>query len=441
MIGPILARRDAAGFWLAVVLTGVGTGLGAAALTGLLELVQHMLWGGNGVDLLEGATESAGWWHIVVLLSAGLLTGSGQLLLVRLSAANSIDITAAIWFHAGRLPMMRTLGSAVLSVLVVGMGASLGREGAPKQTGAVLANLMSDRIRLSDEQRRLLVACGSGAGMAAAYSVPLGGALFALEVLRGELALRFVLPALLTSLIATGVSWAFLPDAPTYQIPSYTGSLSCAFWAVLVGPIIGVVSVGYVRAVAWTDRHRPKGPWRLVAPAMALTLLGAASIAFPQLLGNGRAIAQLAFTGQVAPLLLLALVALKPAATVLCLGSGTPGGLFTPSLATGALLGGVLGLPWMHVWPGVPTGLFAVLGAGALLAATTQGPLSTIVLMMELTGHARAAIVPMLLIVMIATLVARTIEPRSIYDARLSDAEVTKRQRQREPVPDGGAAA
>ena len=440
MIGPILARRDAAGFWLAVVLTGIGTGLGAAALTGLLELVQHTLWGGNGVDLLEGATRSVGWWHILVLLCAGLMTGAGQLLLVRLSSANSIDITAAIWFHAGRLPTLRTLGSAVLSVLVVGMGASLGREGAPKQTGAVLANLMSDRVRLSDEQRRLLVACGAGAGMAAAYGVPLGGALFALEVLRGELALRFVLPALLTSLIATGVSWAFLPDMPTYQIPSYAGSPSCALWAVLAGPIIGVASVAYVRAVAWTDRHRPKGRWRLVVPAMALTLLGAVSIAFPQLLGNGRDIAQLAFTGQVAPLLLLALVALKPAATLLCLGSGTPGGLFTPSLATGALLGGALGLPWMHVWPGVPAGLFAVLGASALLAATTQGPLSTIVLMMELTGHARAAIVPMLLIVMIATLVARTIEPRSIYDARLSDAEVARRQRQREPASDGGAA-
>ena len=220
MIAPILARRDALGFWGAVLLTGLGTGLGAAALTGLLELVQHTLWSGNGVDLLDGAAKAAGWWHIVVLLGAGLLTGAGQLLLVRLSAANSIDITTAIWFHAGRLPTLRTLGSAVLSILVVGMGASLGREGAPKQAGAVIGNLMSDRVHLSDEQRRLLVACGAGAGMSAAYGVPLGGALFALEVLRGELALRFVLPTLMTSLIATGVSWIFLPNTPTYQIPA-----------------------------------------------------------------------------------------------------------------------------------------------------------------------------------------------------------------------------
>ena len=219
MIPPILAQRSAAGFWLAVLLTGAGTGLAAAALTGLLELVQHLVWGGGGQDLLQAASHAAPWWHLAALLGAGLLTGAGQLLLTRLSSANGIDITAAIWFHAGRLPPLRTLGSAVLSVVIVGMGAALGREGAPKQAGAVIANAMSDRVRLSDEERRLLVACGAGAGMAAAYGVPLGGALFALEVLRGALALRFVLPALVTALVATGVSWAFLPDAPLYVIP------------------------------------------------------------------------------------------------------------------------------------------------------------------------------------------------------------------------------
>ncbi len=440
MIAPILARRDSAGFWLAVVLTGLGTGLGAAALTELLELVQHTLWSGSGVDLLDAASRSPWWWHIVVLLGAGVLTGAGQLILVRMSSANGIDISAAIWFHAGRLPTVRTLGSAILSVLIVGMGVSLGREGAPKQTGAVIANVLSTRVGLPDENRRLLVACGAGAGMAAAYGVPLGGALFALEVLRGELALRFVLPALVTSLIATGVSWAFLPDAPTYLIPHYSGSISSAVWALIAGPIAGVVSVGYVRLVAFADHHRPKGTWRVVVPVLALTSLGVVSIWFPQILGNGRDVALLAFTGQVPAALLMALLVLKPAATMLCLGSGAPGGLFTPSLALGALLGGVLGYAWGLVWPGDPPGLFAVLGAGAILAATTQGPISTMVLMMELTGQARAAIVPMLLAISLATLVARTIEQRSIYDARLSDAEVLKRQQQRNTVSSGGTS-
>jgi CIC family chloride channel protein len=315
------------------------------------------------------------------------------------------------------------------------MGVSLGREGAPKQAGAVLANFFSERARLSDEQRRLLVACGAGAGMAAAYGVPLGGALFALEVMRGVLALRYVLPALFASVVAAAVSWVALPDAPTYLIPAYPSSSSAVVWALMAGPIAGVVSVGYVRAVTWADRNKPQGWRRLTAPLLGLGLLGAVSIKFPQLLGNGRDISQLAFTNQVGPALLLTLLVLKPAATVLCVRSGAPGGLFTPTLTVGALLGAVLGHAWSWFWPGVEPGLFAVLGAAAVLAATTQGPISTVILMMELTGRDRSFIVPLLLAVATATLVARTIEPRSIYDARLTDEEVAARQKARELPP------
>ena len=161
-------------------------------------------------------------------------------------------------------------------------------------------------------------------------------------------------------------------------------------------------------------------------------LLGVVSIWFPQVLGNGRDISQLAFTGQIAPAVLLILLVLKPAAIVLCVRSGAPGGLFTPSLTVGALLGALLGHAWSWFWPGVPPGLFAVLGAAAVLAATTQGPISTVVLMMELTGRDRSFIVPLLLAVATATLVARTIELRSIYDARLTDGEVEERRKLRE---------
>jgi len=434
-IPSTLGRPGAAPFWLAVLLTGIGTGAVAAALTRLLETVQHIMWSGPGTNLLDAAEHASAWRHILVLLGAGLVTGAGQMVLRQLSSGNGIDTTAAIWFHAGRMPAWRTLGSALLSVVIVGMGVSLGREGAPKQAGAVIANFFSDRARLSDEQRRLLVACGAGAGMAAAYGVPLGGALFSLEVMRGMLALRYVLPALFSSVVATAVSWIALPDAPTYLIPAYASSTSSVVWALLAGPIAGVVSVGYVRAVTWADRNKPQGWRRFTAPLLGLGLLGSVSIFFPQLLGNGKDISQLTFTNHVAPALLLILLVLKPAATVLCVRSGAPGGLFTPSLTVGALLGAVLGHAWSWLWPGVPPGLFAVLGAAAVLAATTQGPISTVVLMMELTGRDRSFIVPLLLAVATATLVARTIEPRSIYDARLTDEEVEARQKSRELPP------
>jgi H+/Cl- antiporter ClcA len=193
-------------------------------------------------------------------------------------------------------------------------------------------------------------------------------------------------------------------------------------------------SVAYVRLITWAERHKPQNWRRIVIPVAGLGLLGILSVRFPQLLGNGKDISQLAFVNQVPILLLLALVVLKPFATVLCIRCGAPGGLFTPSLTAGALLGGVLGHASSWFLPGLPVGLCAVLGAGAVIAATTQGPISAVVLMMELTGRDRSFILPLLLIASTATLVARSVESRSIYDARLTDEEIDARQKLRDQV-------
>jgi H+/Cl- antiporter ClcA len=435
-IPATLTRPGALRFWLAVVLTGIGAGIGAAALMLLLSAVQHWAWPQPQANLIEAAAMTAPWRRVLILAAAGLLVGIGRILVVHLPSGNSIDITTAIWFSSGRLPALRTLASAVLSVVTVGMGVSLGREGAPKQAGAVTANALADWSGLSDEQRKLLVACGAGAGMAAAYDVPLGGALFAIEVLRGVLALRLVLPALTASLLATVVSWIVLPDSPTYVVPAIPVTASILCWTIVAGPIFGLVSVGFVRVVALADRGKPAGWLRVAAPCVTLGALGVASIWFPQLLGNGKDLAQAIFSDKVAPLLVLALLVLKPLATIACLGSGAPGGLFTPSLTLGALLGSALGYAWNLAWPGTSPALCAVIGAGAILAATTQGPISAVVLMFELTGHDRSFAVPMLVAVALATLIARTIESRSIYDARLTDAELAERQTLREPPSD-----
>ncbi|HQT78467.1 MAG: hypothetical protein B7Z80_16160 [Rhodospirillales bacterium 20-64-7] len=432
MIPPNLAHRRAIRFWCAVVLTGVGTGLATASLTWLLQQAQQYAWH-SPRDILGVAEHTVAFMHPVILLCAGIIAGAGRILLT--TGGTTIDINAAIWFNSGRLPKLRTLGNAVLSIIIVGLGTALGREGAPKQAGAVCADAFSDRAGLTDEERRLLVACGAGAGMSAAYGVPVGGALFALEVLRGALALRFVLPALTTSLIATGVSWLFMPNALIYAIPNYPSTASAAVWAIVAAPVLGLAAMAFVRLIAWADRHKPrKAWWRMATPVLVLTTLGALSIPFPQLLGNGRDVAHLAFTGQLGLALIAPLVLLRPASTILCLACGAPGGLFTPSLATGALLGSLLGLPWLWLWPGTPAGVFPLVGATAFVAATTQGPISTVVLMMEMSGWARGAMLPMLTAVSIATLIARTIEPRSIYDARLSEGEIQARERARDKV-------
>ncbi len=420
-------------FWLAVALTGVCAGLGAAGLTLLFKAVQELAWGTAEPEaLIEAAREASPLRHVALLFGAGLITGAGQWLLTRLTTGNGIEITAAIWFQAGRVPALRTLGSAALSIVIVGMGAPLGREGGPKQFGAVFGNLASDLQKLSDEERRLMVAIGAGAGMAAVYSVPLGGALFALEVLRGRLALRLVMPALATSLIAVKTASLVIPDAPLYSVPAYAISPDVYLWVIVASPFIGLWSVLFVRAIAWADRARPSGWLRLVAPPAVLAVVGLVSIVFPELLGNGQDIAQLLFGHTLAPLTLAALFLLRPLATVASAASGAPGGLFTPSLAAGALIGAGLGGLWLSVHPGGEIGLFALLGAGAMLAATTQGPVSTLVLMMELTGQARAFALPMLTAIIVATATSRLIEQRSVYEARLTDEEVAARLEARE---------
>lgn len=421
-------------FWIAIVLTSLCAGLGAAALTWLFKVVQELAWGAADPSaLIEAARKASSLLHIAMLLGAGLVTALGQWLLIRLASGNSIDVTTAIWFQAGRLPALRTLGSAVLSIVIVGMGAPLGREGAPKQFGAVFGNLFSSLQKLSDEERRLIVAIGAGAGMAAVYSVPLGGAIFALEVLRGTLALRLVLPALAAALIATKTAAFVVPNAPLYAVPVFAVAPDVYLWAIAASPLIGLASIAFVRAIAWADRVRPSDWRRLVAPPLVFAVIGLMSIIFPELLGNGQDVAQLLFRHPLAPLALAALVVLRPLATVVSAASGAPGGLFTPSLTFGALMGAALGGLWLWVHPGGEIGLYALLGAGAMLAATTQGPISSLVLMMELTGHARAFALPMLTAIVVATATSRLIEWRSVYEARLSDEEVAERLRAREP--------
>jgi chloride channel protein, CIC family len=332
------------------------------------------------------------------------------------------------------MPTWSTLGGAALSIVIVAMGAPLGREGAPKQFGAVFGNLFSGLHRLSDEERRLIVAIGAGAGMAAVYSVPLGGALFALEVLRGTLALRLVLPALAAALIAAKTASFVVPNAPLYAVPVYAVPASVYLWTILAAPLIGLWSVVFVRAIAWAYRVRPSDWRRFIAPPLVLGAVGLLSIVFPELLGNGQGVAQLLFEHPLGLAFLAALALVRPLAAVASVASGAPGGLFTPSLAAGALAGAALGQLWLSVHPGGEIGLYALLGAGAMLAASTQGPVSSLVLMMELTGQARAFALPMLVAIVIATATARLIEWRSVYEARLTDAEVAERLEAREPA-------
>ncbi len=406
-------------FWALAVLTGIGTGVGAGLLMWLLRAVQHLCYAYDSGDFLDAVQKAPVMRRVVVVCAAGLLASAGVWLLKRSSGGHGGELNERIWFHSGRMPAVKTIIQAAFSIVLVAMGASLGRESAPKQTGAAIASWLSRMGKLTSAESRLLAACGAGAGMGAVYNVPLGGALFSLEVLLGTLALALVPPAVVVSVVATLVSWLFLPNQPTYDVPSYPVGSSELVWSIVFGPIAGCASVAFVRLIVTADGFKPKQGIAMTAPVVVFAALAVVSIWFPQLLGNGKDPAELGFNGALAIPLLLALTALKPLLTAACLGSGAPGGLFTPSVMFGATLGGSLGRFWALIWPGAAPGSYALIGAAAVLAASMQAPITAIVLMLELTDNMVPMMVPVLFAVAGASITARRLDRRSVYTGRL----------------------
>ncbi len=406
------------GMWAMVVLTGVGAGLTSGLLMKLLRLVQHVCFSYRSGDFLAGVRGTPGSQRVVVLAVAGVVACVSLYAMRRMTGGSGAELTGAIWHDNGQFPAVPTAFKSLISVVLVGMGAAVGREAALKDAGATVAGKISDWTRLSLGQRRLLVACGAGAGMAAAYNVPLGGALFTIEVLLGSMALTDVLAALTTSFLAVATSWLLLPNEPTFRVAELSITPALMVWALLAGPVLGAASAMYVRVIGWAERGRPSGTMALVGPILVFLSLGLVSVKFPEVLGNGKNVVQEAFGSQLGIGLLCWLLVLRPLATAMCLKSGTPGGLFTPTMTFGALLGGLLGEGWSLLAPRTSKDSYAIVGAGAMLASASQGPISSVVFMLELTNHTDALIVPLLLAVAGATLTARRLEVHSIYSIR-----------------------
>ncbi len=233
--------------------------------------------------------------------------------------------------------------------------------------------------------------------------------------------LPVILPALACSGVATIVAWSYLPQHATYlDIPTYAFSTRLMVWAVLLGPVAGLLAAAYVRLIGWVSHHQVRGRWVLGAPLVAFGILAMISLQYPQLYGNGKSMAHDAFVGVGGIGTLAALSVLKPLVTSLCLGSGASGGLFTPTMSTGAVLGGFLGASWSQLWPGSPVGAYAMIGAAAVIGAAMQAPLAALALVLELTHTGFSLMVPMLLATVIATAITRWIDGYSIYSARLS---------------------
>lgn len=421
------------GLPVAAAATGVAAGLVGVALTGALHGVQHLAFGYTENTFLVGV-EKASYARRVLALALGGLVAGVAWWVFRRRAGSSIDDRISVRDAirgARRMPLIATMVDALIQIFAVAVGGSLGREGAPRQAGAALAGELAHRFGLNERERRILLASGAGAGLAAVYNVPLAGAAFTFEVLLVGvgvgIAADALLAALTSSFVATAIAAGILGTRPVYALPGTSHlSLWLCLGAVVIGVIGGIAGQLLVRTTRIARTRSQRGNTRrrtVLTITLAFTALGIVAIPAPDLLGNGKALAQLAFDGSFTAQAALALAVLKPAATALCLRAGAIGGILTPSFATGATLG-LAFAGFTHASSEVRVAL-VLAGAAAVTCAAQNAPITAVLFACELTAGYGAVGIGRGVAVLLAVLAAMVTMRASRYQAKV--AAVTKK--------------
>jgi CIC family chloride channel protein len=427
-------------FLLLVPLTGVATGFASVALIRLLGLVQQLFWGSRH-ELLRYALSLPPWQRFAIPTIGGALVGL-IILVTRqpVGGHGTAGIIEAVAQRGGFLPFGRSLVKAGATIVTVGSGGSLGREGSLVRVGAALGSLLGRRFRLGGNRLNILVGCGAAAGIAAAYNAPIGGALFALEVVLGNFALESFGPIVVASAIGTVISRHLISAYPAYTPPRYTTLVTgWELWHYLgLGIGIGLASAIFILTLKGVERGFKRLPIPLwTRPIVGFALVGLIGLFKPHVFGNGYDTTNELLRGELPLELILLLPILKLAATALTAGSGGSGGLFTPTLFIGSALGYIYGA-WCHeAFPLITStpGAYALVGMGAMIAGTTQVPLTAILLIFELTGDYQI-ILPLMVACTAAVVASRLVHRESIYTEPLVERGVRLGGRMEELVMD-----
>ncbi|BDX30781.1 chloride channel protein [Mycobacterium antarcticum] len=331
----------------AVVVIGLLAGVAGAATTLVLHWVEHLVYNYSFGTLLSGVGHSSPVRRAIGPMIGGALAGFGWWLLRRRGDVPSL--TATIAEHRP-IPRWRMSIDAGLQVLLVGSGASLGREGAPRQLAAALGDLGTSRWSLTPRDREILLACAAGAGLGAVYSVPLGGALFAVRIVLGTWHPRAVGTALITSSLAVAVSAPVTHLEHALVWPDPNLSYLFVFFGCAIAPLAVAVGFAFDKLMSLARPKPQIRSWMLI-PAVALAGLatGVGSIWWPELPGNGRSILTVSVDAGLTLGGAAVILVLKPLLTALFLRSGAVGGMITPALATGAAAGSVATLLLNHL--------------------------------------------------------------------------------------------
>jgi len=386
---------------------------------------------GDPVEIAEGLER---WQRLAMPAVGGLVAGLvlywGLRLVGSQGSSNLLEVVVA---GDGRLPLRTSLVKAASSLLSIVSGASIGREGAITAMSATIASKVGQVWRWPPYRLRLLVGCGAASGIAAAYNAPIGGAVFAASIVLGHFSMNQFAPLVVASVVSSVVSRGFFGIAPFYQVPEVDftriGQLP---WFVVLGALCGGVGALFQRLLHWSERQFQALPLpAYLKLALGGLIVGVVAVQYPGVCGNGyevtNRILDEEFYAQALPLLyLFALVLAKLVATSAAVGSGAVGGLMTPTLFLGAGTGAVFGLALERLgWvSGLPVGLFAAVGMGSMLAATTRSPLLAMILLFEISLD--YALMPALMLgCVVASLSARHFHSESIYSEALHEKGVT----------------
>lgn len=371
-------------FFCAVIIVGLLAGLAGLATTEVLRFVEHVTYHYSFGTLLAGITGSSPVRRAVGPMVGGAVAALGWWILRRRTEVPPLAQTIA---RRGRIPRLSWSIDAMLQVLLVGSGASLGREGAPRQFAAALGDLGTGWLkRLSGRDREILLACAAGAGLGAVYAVPLAGALFSVRIMLNTWRPRAVGAAFLTSSLAVAIGSAVTGDQPSLEWPATESTYLVTAHGLLLAPLALAVGLAFNRIMAAARPVRPMRTWVLV-PALAAAGLvtGICSHWWPELPGNGRSILTVSLASGMTLSAAATILVLKPLLTALYLRAGGAGGMLTPSLATGAAAGAVLVLTVNCVaGTHLHEPAVSLSGAAGVLAVTQGSPIWASIFVWEL---------------------------------------------------------
>jgi len=422
-------------------MVGLTTAVGAAALRALMALIHNAFFLGKlsfyyDANVFDPPNP---WGPFIILVP--VIGGLGVVWLVKNFAPEARghgvpEVMDAIYYRGGRIRMIVIFVKSLASALSIGSGASVGREGPIIQIGSGIGSTIGMLARLPTWQTITLVAAGAGAGISATFNTPLGGLMFAIELMLPEVSARTFLPVVISTGAATYLGWLFFGFEPAFLVPvtglpdvSFPNSMAFLPTYVILGVLCGVAAAAFVRLLHWMEDGFAAIPGNDYSRnVIGMSCIGLLIYGLDVFLGHyyvagvGYSTIQAVLRGEIISGSLLALLfAAKLLATTVSLGSGASGGIFSPSLFLGATIGGSLGALLSGLWPelGVSSSTLAIIGMAAVVGSGTGAAMTAILMIFEMTRD-YAAVVPAIIAVAIAVGVRRTLTYENIYTMKLA---------------------